>query len=158
MCMHESTMCMHVSIFCNCFSTVQNLGVMKKMIVAQEGPMLTRKTFCSSGVICVCMWAHCTYMCMYISTFGINFQTVQNLGVMKKIEVLQEGTMYTPNAFLGWYVHACKRNAHKLACMFLYLAIAFQQCIIWQWWRKWKFLRRVQCILIWIIWWYNWSM
>ncbi len=34
-------MCMHVSIFSNSFCKVQILGVMKKMKVAQEGPMLT---------------------------------------------------------------------------------------------------------------------
>jgi hypothetical protein len=61
--------------------------------------MLTRKTFRSSGVICVCMPVQCTFMCMYISIFGNSFQTVQNLGVMKKIKVAEEGPMYTHNDF-----------------------------------------------------------
>ena len=52
--------CMHVSIFGNCFSTVQNLGVMKKMKVAQEGPMYTHNNFCTSGVKYACMQVQCT--------------------------------------------------------------------------------------------------
>ena len=83
---------------------MQNLGVIKKMKIAQEGPMLTHKTFCSSGVICVCMRVQCTYMCLYISIFGISFQTVQNLGVMKKIKVAEEGPMYTHNDFCTYGV------------------------------------------------------
>ena len=69
---------------------------------------------------------------------------MQNLWMMKKMKVNQEGPIF---ALLEHYVHACKHNGHTCACMFLYISIYFKQCRICGWWRKWKMLRRVQCIL-----------
>ena len=63
---------------------------------------------------------------------------------MKKMKVNQEGPIF---ALLEHYGHACKHNGHTCACMFLYISIYFKQCRICGWWRKWKMLRRVQCIL-----------
>ena len=55
-------MCMLISIFGNNFSTVQNLGWMKNMKVAREGPMYN-KTYLAplnavgTGHACPCMHA-----------------------------------------------------------------------------------------------------
>ncbi len=48
--------------------------------------------------------------------------------MMKKMKVAQEGPMYTHNNFtlLEQYLHACKCNAHKPACKFLYLTITVE--------------------------------
>ena len=50
-------------------------------------------------------------------------------------------------ALLEQYLYACKCNAHNCPCKFLYLAIVFKQCRIWEGWQIWKLFGRVQCIL-----------
>ena len=72
-----------------------------------------------------CMHVQAMYMkCMHKSVFGNSFYTVQNLGVLKKIKVSQQGLMNTHNNFCTplctkktWepYVHACTCNACKCA-------------------------------------------
>ena len=51
------------------------------------------------------------HVCMFLY-FAIAFKTLKNFGVMKKIEVAQEGPMYTHNdfythAYNDFYTHAC---------------------------------------------------
>ena len=55
---------------------------------------------------------------------------------------------HTSRAICTMYnVHACKCNVHKCACTFLYSAIVLNSAEIFEWWRKWNFLRRVKCML-----------
>ena len=89
-------MCKCIFILGIHFSTVHNLWVIRKKIkVTQEGPIYTHNIFCTSGVMCACMQAQCAQICMHVSIFGNSFETVQNVGVMKKVKVAQEGSMYT---------------------------------------------------------------
>ena len=81
--------------------------------------------------------------------FSIAFKQCRICQLWRKWKLLRRAQfiLTTIFALLEWCVHACKHNAHELACMFLYLSIAFKQSqILGKWWKL-KCLRRVQSIL-----------
>ena len=63
----------------------------------------------------------------------------------RKLNLLRRVQYIFLHFWSNMYMHVSTiHNAHKCACKFLYLSIAFKQCSIWRWWKQWKLIRRVQ--------------
>ena len=73
--------CKYISIFGNSFLTVNNLGVLKKLKVAEKGSMYTRKNFC-------------TYLYVYTRIAAIN---LKGASVLLLIVISQASYIQTEN-------------------------------------------------------------
>ena len=61
------------------------------------------------------------------------FQQCRIWGWCRKFKLLRrvQWILKTTFTHLDQYVHACEHNAHKYACTFIYLAIAFKRAELW---------------------------
>ncbi len=137
-------MCMHVSIFGNSFFKQRRiLGEWRKLkLLRRVQCIFTMIFFLLELYVHACeLNAHKhAYVFLYLA---IVFKQHIIWGWCRKFKLLRmvQCMLTMIFALLEPYLHACENTANDCACMFLYLALAFEQCRTLGWWTNCFFSR-----------------